>query len=125
MVRYEQLATDPEATLRDLCQAVGIDFEPQMLAYWEHDHHHVMGNGGTRSLIFRHRMEQAEQKDQRLERRMVQAKQHYAHQYYDRSDIGIRLDERWKRELSPEQLAAFQRIAGDTNAALDYGGKAA
>lgn len=124
-VRYEELATNPAATLRDLCSQVGIEFESGMLSFWEHDHHHVMGNGGTRSMIFRHRLEQSQQHDVELTRRMQEAKQHYSHDYYDRSNIGIQLDERWKQELSGEQLAAFQRIAGPTNAALSYDEKAA
>ena len=124
-IRYEDMATDPETTLRRLCSTIGIDFEPQMLAFWEHDHHHVMGNGGTRSMIFRHRLEQTERRDAELSRRMEAAKEHYAHDYYDRSNIGIQLDERWKRELSRDQLATFARIGGATNAALSYDDAAA
>jgi hypothetical protein len=124
-VRYEDLASDPEATLRALCGSVGMDFEPGMLAFWDHNHHHIMGNGGTRSMIFRHRLQQAESKRMPIQRRMEEAKQHYAHDYYDRTDIGIRLDERWKRELSAEQLDVFERIAGETNAALNYERQAA
>lgn len=38
-VRYESLVASPEATLRDICQRLGVEFEPQMLVandddYW-------------------------------------------------------------------------------------------
>ena len=123
-VRYEALATDPEATLRSTCIQLGIGFEAEMLRYWTHDHHHLMGNGGTRSMIFRYRMEQSDGVDAATANRMQEAKQHYVHDYYDTKDIGITLDERWKRELSATDLATFERVAGPLNHQLGYSDRA-
>ncbi|MFL5844382.1 MAG: sulfotransferase family protein [Solirubrobacteraceae bacterium] len=38
VVRYEELTSDPEATLRRICEFLEVEFEPQMLAYDQFDH---------------------------------------------------------------------------------------
>jgi hypothetical protein len=43
---------------------------------------------------------------------------HGAH--YDDVGLAIKLDLRWTRELTPEQLAVFDAIAGDTNKPFAY-----
>ena len=37
-VTYEDLVTDPAATVRRVCEFLGVPFEPQMLRYGEHQH---------------------------------------------------------------------------------------
>jgi hypothetical protein len=37
-IRYEDLTTDPEPTLRRVCEHLGVAFEPGMLEYGEQDH---------------------------------------------------------------------------------------
>ena len=37
-IRYEDLATDPPATLQDVCAHLGVAFEPGMLDYGSQDH---------------------------------------------------------------------------------------
>ncbi|HEY8584698.1 MAG TPA: sulfotransferase [Capillimicrobium sp.] len=37
-VRYEELATEPERVTRELCAFLGLEWEPSMLEYGEHDH---------------------------------------------------------------------------------------
>ena len=37
-IRYEELTSDPEATLRRVCEHLEVSFEPQMLDYGTHDH---------------------------------------------------------------------------------------
>lgn len=114
-VSYEQLARSPERTLQRICGSLGLRFEAPMLRYWEHDHHHVFGNGGTRSLIWRYRQQFAAPSPA-LEARAESAKQHYRHEYYDQVDVAIKLDERWRRELTEEELRTFERLAGCANA---------
>lgn len=111
---YEELAEQPERVARSLCQWLGLEFEPEMLRYWKHSHHHVFGNGGTRSLIFRYR-EQFGTASSQFARRVQAARQHFDATYYDQVEYGIHLDERWRRELTPEQLAEFRDIAGEVN----------
>ncbi len=113
-LRYEDLATHPEATVRELCSALSIPYEPEMLSYWKHDHHHVFGNGGTRNLIYRYR-EQFQPHDERTRARIVHHKQYYPFEYYDQIALAIRPDERWRRELSDSQVQRFEALAGAVN----------
>jgi hypothetical protein len=119
-VRYEDLATDPEATLKQICAAADLDFKPAMLTYWANDHHLVLGNGGTKLLIFRYREKYGYLSDAGKDM-MEHSKNFYSAKYYEEARIGIQLDERWKRELSTAQLSIIDNIAGATNRALGYG----
>ncbi|MET0218857.1 MAG: sulfotransferase [Burkholderiales bacterium] len=85
-VRYEDLATDPERTLRKITDFLAVPFEEQMLSFGQRVHHNINGN------------------DIRFKR------QHH-----------IKLDERWRRELTPTALEFFIRRAGQTNEVLGYG----
>jgi hypothetical protein len=116
---YEELATEPEKTIRVLCEQFDIPYEAEMLRYWAHDHHHIFGNGGTRNLIWRYR-EQFDTHSESTRQRIEDSKQHYAHEYYDEIDVAIKLDERWRREMTEEDLQAFNAVAGATNAAYAW-----
>ncbi len=37
-IRYEDLTEDPAAVTRDICSFLGVEWEPSMLEYGEHDH---------------------------------------------------------------------------------------
>ncbi|MBA2490239.1 MAG: sulfotransferase [Gammaproteobacteria bacterium] len=115
-VHYEALASQPEHVVRAICQSLGIEYEKGMLRYWEHEHHHVMGNGGTRSLIYKYR-EKFGTDLAAMRERQAAAKKFYDASFYDEIDIGIRLDERWRTELSREHREQFDAIAGDVNEA--------
>ncbi|MFD0773519.1 sulfotransferase family protein [Streptomonospora algeriensis] len=52
-VRYEDLTADPEETLRKLCVYLGVEWEPGMLDYGEHDHGKLVANLGDRSANIR------------------------------------------------------------------------
>jgi hypothetical protein len=43
-VRYEDLARDPDRCLRRICEFTGLEYEPAMIRYWEHEDHSVGGN---------------------------------------------------------------------------------
>lgn len=120
-VSYEQLASQPEVVIKSLCERCAISYEPEMLRYWMHDHHHVFGNGGTRNLIYRYR-EQFEPPSEELNERIVASKKHYEHEYYDQVDVAIRLDERWRDEMPAQALAIFTKLAETTNAPYAYEG---
>ena len=116
---YESLADATSDTAENLCEFLGLEYEPGMLGYWQHDHHHLGGNGGTRHLIFRYR-EQFGGHSEQMEKRIVESKQHYSHEYYDATRIAIKLDERWREELSIEQLQMFQERAQHANRSYVY-----
>ena len=84
VVRYEDLASDPEPTLRRICRFVGLEYEPAMLRYWEFEDVAIGGN------------------------RMRQRKQ------------PVRLDDRWRRELSPLHRLMFLLAGGWLNALAGY-----
>lgn len=118
-VHYETLATEPKKTFENLCAFLGIEFEPNMLCYWEHGHHHIFGNGGTRSLIYKYRKQFKPETDA-LRKRIEISKQFYNSQYYDQLDIAIKLDLRWINEMSEEHIKKFNEIAGEMNKPFEY-----
>lgn len=104
-VRYEELVTQPEATLRRLAAVIGVAFDPAMLAPFESEQHPLGGNAGTQSL---------------LERAQTQAEgtlpiSGSKKAYYAAHPKDFVLDLRWKRELTPEALAVFETVAGELN----------
>lgn len=116
-VKYEKLATQPEAETKSICKFLEIHYEPEMLRYWTHEHHHLYGNGGTRALIYRFR-EQMNESSPKLRERVKHAKQFYAYEYYDQIEIAIKLDERWRHELTQKDLENFEVIGGEFNRSL-------
>lgn len=106
---YEELATEPEPVIRRLCDALRIEYMPSMLRYWEHDHHTTFGNTATRSLIDRYRAQFG------VGGQTVAVTRARHGEHYDQIGLAIRLDERWKRELTEEQLSVFESIGGELN----------
>lgn len=84
-VRYEALASAPQAELERICSFLGIQFRPQMLEFAAAESHIANGN------------------------RM---------RFGDSSEI--RLDERWRKELSAPMLDYFEKRAGKLNRSLGY-----
>lgn len=108
-VRYENLATDPEGTMRSVCQWLGIPFEPSMLEYWKHEHHHVVGSRSARAMMNRYRNQPVS----------AQTQQIYGN-YYQKMNLGIRLDQRWRRELDSAKLERFYELVGDRNQPFEW-----
>ena len=108
-VAYEKLASNPHQTIEEICNFFNINFEPSMIDYWKYDHHDISGNNGTYSLIHRY-------KGQEIENRVKQVNG----DYYKNVDISIKLDLRWQKELSPEKLEIFERIAGEFNKPFEW-----
>lgn len=112
--RYEELATRPEATVREVARFVGIELEPAMLAPWTTAQHPLGGNAGTQSLMGARQGAPAEGD-------LAGAKR----AYYEAHPRSIVLDLRWKRETSAEDLAAFDEVAGEANAPYAWEGESA
>ncbi|MBO0350643.1 hypothetical protein J0895_16375 [Phormidium pseudopriestleyi FRX01] len=75
-----------------------------MVEYWKHEHHHIVGSRGTNAMIAKYRGQQAQQQVQAIHGN-----------YYEQMNFEIKLDLRWQQELSPENLATFERIVADRN----------
>lgn len=109
VVRYEELATNPQAVLERVCQLLAIEFTPEMIEYWRHDHHHIVGSRGTNALILKYRGQQLHQGVRELHG-----------SYYQDMDLGIKFDLRWQKELAPEKLEVFNEIAGELNKPYEW-----
>ncbi|CAH0998965.1 hypothetical protein LEM8419_00260 [Neolewinella maritima] len=93
IVDYGQLAGYPEAETRRLCDFCGLDFEADMLEFWKHEHHHIAGNSGTKTLV---------------------AKYHNAidayttnegsKEFYAQHGFAIKADVRWQSEMRGDDL---------------------
>lgn len=115
---YEHLAADPGVAVGDLVRFLGVDYEPSMLRYWEHPHHIVGGNQWLINSYRRYREEAGEATGdggRKVWEGTGGAKWH------EDAAPGIRLDERWRNELDEEQLAVFERVAGEVNRSTGYG----
>lgn len=114
-VRYEDLVADPDAALRRVCAAIGMEFEPGMAEYWRHDHHVLGGNLGTLSLIANWRFEAG------LRDRPARPPRRGQQKIYRDAGYAVFDDQRWREELDEADLAAFEEHAGDLNRELGYG----
>lgn len=107
IVRYEELATNPEKVVREICGVGQIAYHPEMLEFYRHEHHPLGGNNGTQFLVARAQYDDPDQAFVRLGER--------SNQYYATHTTGITLDLRWKTEMKPEHLERFEELAGGIN----------
>ncbi|WP_039730454.1 sulfotransferase family protein [Leptolyngbya iicbica] len=108
-VRYEELATSPTETMQQVCSFLKIPFEPDMLEYWKHEHYYIAGSRSARALIARYH-----------EQPVPDAVKEVHGNYYADMDLTIKLDQRWRKELSAEKIKAFYDIVGDRNRPLEW-----
>jgi hypothetical protein len=105
-VRYEDLVTDTEPTLRRVCELAELDFDPVMLRYYEDASERLASmardlpdsEGGVRHSG-----------DERMQ----------AHALTSRPPTDERIAV-WRKEMSVEDRAAFAEVAGDLLAELGY-----
>ncbi len=104
-VRFEDLITDAEPTLRRVCEFISLDYDPAMLAYHE--------GAGDRLAEMAHNLPAEEGKQDRpgtrLERKGSSLKPP------DPSMIG-----RWRERMSREEVGAYEAEAGDLLSELGY-----
>lgn len=96
-LRYEEFATNSETVSRNLCNWLNIDFQPDMLSYWKHQHHTISGNSGTRASV-----------------------QNYQNDAQPSQSFGIRLNRKWQKVLSAEQIAAFYQATDSMNRIYEW-----
>ncbi|NEQ97132.1 MAG: sulfotransferase [Cyanothece sp. SIO2G6] len=108
-IRYEALASDPQAVLTDICRWLGIQFVPEMIEYWTHEHHYICGGQGTRALIDRYKGLLVAEGTRRVHG-----------DYYNKADYAIQLDTRWKDELQSEDIEKFYTMTDGLNRAYEW-----
>lgn len=116
-ISYESLAREPEATIASVCEFLGVDFEPRILRYWENEHHVVRGNQWLIDSCRRYLRGGAEEKKAHQPKTWTGRG---SENWHEKETPGIRFDERWREELSAENLAVFDSVAGDLNHSLGY-----
>ena len=85
-IHYEDLCRDPEATMKDACRFLDVDFQSEMLTLRKSEAHNIGGNPMR----------------------------------FKTGEREIKLDERWRDQLSKAELLEFDRVAGDENRRLGY-----
>lgn len=103
-VAYERLAQHPEASLRAIVETLGIEYDDDMLSFEQSEQHPLGGNNGTQSLLTK------------AASPPVVGPRHG--DYYREHPGGVVLDLRWRNEMKPDALEAFDSIVGGDNA--DY-----
>ena len=79
-----------------------------MSEFWKHEHHHIVGSRGTNALIRKYRG---------LKQKGVEE---IHGSYYEELGLQIKLDLRWKNELSAENLAIFNSLGGERNKPYEW-----
>ena len=100
---YDDFCRNPARVTEQLCGFLGVDYEPAMMRFWESGLHTLTGNMGPYMNVL---------EGEELER-LYSAKSMYL---YDRSHLDwharnkrtISLDERWRSELSADELRAVE-----------------
>jgi len=111
-IHYEELATEPTCITQKLCNFLEIPYQSTMLNYYHHAHHPLGGNSGTQFLVVKSQHDRLKQPYLQL------AAQHEA--YYQNHPPEIRLDLRWKQELSPTVRTLFEEMGGAINEAFKF-----
>ncbi|MGI8460925.1 MAG: sulfotransferase family protein [Solirubrobacterales bacterium] len=104
-LRYEDLVEDPEPALRQVCDECRIDFDPAMLDYHQ---------GAEK------RMAETVREFSRGEGTAISAEQRAAQHANVAKPPQRERAGRWRRDMSTEQIAAFESVAGPLLADLGY-----
>lgn len=107
-IRYEELAKNPRETIKKIMDFIQTPCEEEMMRFWEKPHHLVNGNAGTKSMLLKFR-------DTHRHAQWVEANEK---DYYKNQELGIKFDERWRKELDTAQIAAVNKIIDPLNHTL-------
>ena len=105
-IRYEELVRDPEANLRAVCDFVDLPWEDGMLSYHQRSEERL-------AELDRDIPAWGDKLPRSAESRMA------LHQQTTKPPDPARID-RWRSEMSDDDLATFEREAGDLLAELGY-----
>ena len=94
-MHYEDIIQDPVFELKRIGQYVGLKYSKELLSHWKEGHHQISGNFHATDKKY--------------------------HSRYAKTDENVlRHDERWKTELTPENLKLFDKYCGEINASFGY-----
>jgi hypothetical protein len=105
-IRYEDLVTDTEPTVRRVCEFIGLDFDPEMLRYHERAEERLREMAGAMPARAGRPPREA---GERLR----------AHRMATKPPSKERIA-RWREEMDPEYRAEFEEYAGDLLQELGY-----
>ena len=105
-VHYEDLASYPQRVIKKICKWLEITYEPQMINFFNFDHHPLGGNSGTQFLITKAQKNTFEGMIQLSDQNI---------EYYSNHPLNIKLDLRWKKQLKAENLILFNQLTGTLN----------
>jgi hypothetical protein len=117
-VTYERLKADAASELARICAFLGLPFEPAMTEYWTREHHFLGGNRGTLTMVAKQHNLQLPPSKRQLQGHTKLTNWDLKH--YEKADPKKFADERWKSELSDNQLRLFGLLAGRLNRSLGY-----
>jgi hypothetical protein len=109
-VRYEDLLSDTEAQLKRVCNFISLSYDDQMLRYRDRD---PRGKELTLGQIDRSVSEAASAAPSGLDRWLEKADA-------VRGPVDESRAHRWRREMPPEDVEAFEAVAGDVLERYDY-----
>jgi hypothetical protein len=111
--RYEDVTADPAAFLKRAGDYLGLSYPEDAHRFWQWDHHITSGNQGPIEMVRQH---------QALPAREFESRQVYADQLerLNREPMAPFADDRWRAQLSREELFWFDRMMGRKNAEFGY-----
>lgn len=107
-IRYKDLAMHPEQTIKYILAKIDGNYEFEMMQFWKHKHHIVNGNAGTKSMLIKFQK-------QHLHKEWIETNNKA---YYEEQELGIKFDERWKRELTIEKIKSIEKIIHKFNSEI-------
>jgi hypothetical protein len=105
-LRYEDLVTDPEPALRKACELIELDYDPAMLEYHRNAQQRLQEMAGELPAVAGRPAREAGERVA-------------AHAMATKPPSRERIA-RWKQEMSTEDMAEFEAVAGDLLAELGY-----
>ena len=115
-LRYEEFATQPEQTATTLCKWLGLPFQPDMLNYWKHQHHTISGNSGTRASVQKYQKQNTQSQLDKVEaKEKAKASKSQVNKAPE-----IKLNIRWDKTLSQDQIAAFYKATNNMNRVYEW-----
>jgi|GEM_PF-1765112 len=112
-IYYEACAKNAQKIRHEVGPFIGLDYSDGGHRFWEADHHITMGNTGPINMVRLH---------QGLDVPAFESRDVYIEQYKRLQSEPDKpfFDERWRKQLSREDLFYFDILMGEKNAELGY-----